>query len=125
MIEDGRHDLAEGVTQHLASIRHASSEARQARCEKANVTPITVHATRRTCATLLADLDVHPRVAMQVLRHARFSVTMEYLHAGVDQGDQRRPRTPRRITNAIAVLLLHDSRKATSRTREAASDLRN
>lgn len=47
MIEDGRHDLAEGVTQHLASIRHASSEARQARCEKANVTPITVHAARR------------------------------------------------------------------------------
>ncbi|OON30111.1 replication initiator [Micromonospora sp. DH13] len=32
---------------------------------------------RRTCATLLADLDVHPRVAMQILRHARFSVTME------------------------------------------------
>ncbi len=28
-------------------------------------------------ATLLADLDVHPRVAMQILRHADFSVTME------------------------------------------------
>ena len=49
----------------------------QTRCDKANVTPITVHDARRTCATLLADLDVHPRVAMQVLRHARFSVTME------------------------------------------------
>ncbi|MCT2278085.1 site-specific integrase [Micromonospora chalcea] len=49
----------------------------QARCDKAKVTPITVHDARRTCATLLADLDVHPRVAMQVLRHARFSVTME------------------------------------------------
>ena len=24
-----------------------------------------------------ADLDVHPRVAMQILRHARFSITME------------------------------------------------
>ncbi|PWR17088.1 site-specific integrase [Micromonospora sicca] len=49
----------------------------QTRCEKANVKPITVHDARRTCATLLADLDVHPRVAMQVLRHARFSVNME------------------------------------------------
>ncbi|WBB69325.1 tyrosine-type recombinase/integrase [Micromonospora sp. WMMD812] len=46
-------------------------------CEKTEVTPITVHDARRTCATLLAALDVHPRVAMQVLRHARFSVTME------------------------------------------------
>jgi hypothetical protein len=26
---------------------------------------------------LLADLDVHPRVAMQILRHADFKVTME------------------------------------------------
>nr|WP_275587268.1 site-specific integrase [Micromonospora terminaliae] len=49
----------------------------QTRCERAKVKPITVHDARRTCATLLADLDVHPRVAMQVLRHARFSVTME------------------------------------------------
>ncbi|MCL7459954.1 site-specific integrase [Micromonospora sp. MSM11] len=49
----------------------------QTPCEKASVKPITVHDARRTCATLLADLDVHPRVAMQVLRHARFSVTME------------------------------------------------
>ncbi|MEU8207667.1 tyrosine-type recombinase/integrase [Micromonospora sp. NPDC049044] len=49
------------------------------RCEKTNVTPITVHDARHTCATQLADLGVHPRVAMQVLRlrHAPFSVTME------------------------------------------------
>ncbi|WP_446219370.1 tyrosine-type recombinase/integrase [Micromonospora sp. IBHARD004] len=49
----------------------------QTRCEKARVKLITVHDARRTCATLLADLDVHPRVVMQILRHARFSVTME------------------------------------------------
>ncbi|WP_435829859.1 tyrosine-type recombinase/integrase [Micromonospora costi] len=49
----------------------------QTRCKKAKVKPITVHDARRTCATLLADLDVHPRVARQVLRHARFPVTME------------------------------------------------
>jgi integrase len=49
----------------------------QARCDRAGVRSITVHDARHTCATLLADLDVHPRVAMRILRHARFSVTME------------------------------------------------
>jgi integrase len=37
----------------------------------------SVHDARRTCASLLVDLDVHPRVVMQVLRHAQFAVTME------------------------------------------------
>jgi hypothetical protein len=36
-----------------------------------------VHDARRTCGSLLADLDVHPRVAMNILRHARFSITRE------------------------------------------------
>nr|WP_244298735.1 tyrosine-type recombinase/integrase [Micromonospora cremea] len=49
----------------------------QTRCERARAMLITVHDARRTCATLLADLDVHPRVVMQIQRHARFSVTME------------------------------------------------
>ncbi|WP_088290676.1 tyrosine recombinase XerC [Kineosporia sp. A_224] len=48
-----------------------------ARCDKASVRRITVHDARRTCATLLVDLDVHPRVIMQILRHAQFAVTME------------------------------------------------
>jgi integrase len=47
------------------------------RITKAAVRRITVHDARRTCGTLLADLDVHPRVAMQILRHAQFSITME------------------------------------------------
>jgi integrase len=47
------------------------------RCRRAGVPVITVHDARRTCATLLVDLDVHPRVVMQVLRHAKFSITME------------------------------------------------
>ena len=38
---------------------------------------ITVHGTRKTCGSLLAALDVHPRVAMQLLRHSRIAVTME------------------------------------------------
>ena len=38
---------------------------------------LTVHDARRTCATLLVDLDVHPRVIMRVLRHADQAVMME------------------------------------------------
>jgi integrase len=48
-----------------------------ARCAKAGVRYITVHDGRRSCGSLLADLDVHPRVAMRILRHANFTVTME------------------------------------------------
>ncbi|WP_433530319.1 tyrosine-type recombinase/integrase [Micromonospora sp. CA-263727] len=56
-----------------------------ARCARAEVRKITVHDARRTCATLLVDLDVHPRVIMQVLRHAEVSVTMEiYSQASSD-----------------------------------------
>jgi integrase len=48
----------------------------QARCAKAGVRLITVHQVRHPCATLLAALDVHPRVAMRILRHAQIDVTM-------------------------------------------------
>jgi integrase len=48
-----------------------------ARCKKAGVRYIKVHDTRRTCASLLVALDVHPRVAMQILRHSQISMTME------------------------------------------------
>jgi len=47
------------------------------RIGQADVRRITVHGTRKTCGTLLAALDVHPRVAMQILRHSRINVTME------------------------------------------------
>ncbi|MEU8104012.1 tyrosine-type recombinase/integrase [Nonomuraea muscovyensis] len=45
-------------------------------CEKAGVRKVHAHATRMTCASLLVALDVHPRVAMQILRHSQISVTM-------------------------------------------------
>jgi integrase len=48
-----------------------------ARCAKAGVRRIRVHDTRRTCGSLLAALDVHPRVAMQILRHTKIALTME------------------------------------------------
>ena len=47
------------------------------RCSKAGARPIRVHDTRRTCASLLVALNVHPRVAMQILRHSQIAVTMD------------------------------------------------
>lgn len=34
--------------------------------------PVACH----TCASLLVALDVHPRVAMQILRHSQIALTM-------------------------------------------------
>jgi integrase len=48
-----------------------------ARCRNAKVRYIKPHGMRRTCASLLAALDVHPRVAMRILRHSKIAVTME------------------------------------------------
>jgi integrase len=48
----------------------------ETRCSKAGVRRITVHDMRHTCAMLLAALDVPPRVAMRILRHAQIDVTM-------------------------------------------------
>ncbi len=47
------------------------------RAAKAGVPVVPIHSTRRTCASLLVALDVHPRVAMAVLRHSRIALTME------------------------------------------------
>lgn len=43
-----------------------------------------VHAdTRRTCRSLLALLDVHPRVGMQILGYSQVGLTMEGVHREV------------------------------------------
>ena len=47
------------------------------RCARYGVRRITLHDTRRTCGSLLASLDVHPRIAMAILRHSRIALTME------------------------------------------------
>ncbi|MEO3875395.1 tyrosine-type recombinase/integrase [Nonomuraea sp. B12E4] len=52
------------------------NRAFDAHCKIARVPRIRVHDTRHTCASLLAALDVHPRVAMRILRHSQISVTM-------------------------------------------------
>ncbi|MEU8184901.1 hypothetical protein AB0B85_12080 [Micromonospora sp. NPDC049044] len=51
------------------------------RCRKTGVRETSVH-TRRTCATLLAALDVQPRVMMRTQRHSQIAVTMN-IHATV------------------------------------------
>ena len=48
------------------------------RAAKAGVPVVPIYSTRRTCASLLVALDVHPRVAMAVLRHSRIALTMEF-----------------------------------------------
>ena len=47
------------------------------RWTKAGVRYIRVRDTRRTCGSLLVALDVHPRVAVQVLRRSQITVTMQ------------------------------------------------
>lgn len=47
------------------------------RAAAAGVPVIPVHSTRRTCASLLVELDVHPRVTMQILRHSQIAVSMD------------------------------------------------
>lgn len=46
------------------------------RAQVASVPVIPVHSTRRTCASLLVELGVHPRVAMAIMRHSQIAVTM-------------------------------------------------
>src|SRR5439155_3715760 len=46
------------------------------RIRRAGLRKITVHDARRTCGSLLVDLDVHPRGAMAIMPHACFSSTM-------------------------------------------------
>ena len=76
------------------------------RCAKARIRYIKVHHTRRTCASLLVALNVHPRVAMRVLRHSQIAVTMQ-----VTAKWPPRPHKPHSGASARAragqLLLLH------------------
>ncbi|WP_051366652.1 tyrosine-type recombinase/integrase [Hamadaea tsunoensis] len=54
----------------------------------AGVVRITVRAARATCATLLKALNVHPRIAQRILRHAQVSITME-IYTDVIDDDTR------------------------------------
>ncbi|WP_263579391.1 site-specific integrase [Streptomyces sp. PSKA30] len=68
------------------------------RCDRAEVRRIRVHDTRHTCASLLAALDVHPRIAMQILRHSEIAVTME-VYTPVPSAETR--KALRKLGNAL------------------------
>ncbi len=75
---------------------------------------IGVHDVRKTCATLLVDLDVHPRVIMRVLRHADLGVTME-IYANASSASTR--AALRRLGEALSeayscTLLLYPRRRS-------------
>jgi integrase len=66
------------TTRHGTPIEPRNFNRSFDRCIRAAGVPrIAVHGTRKTCASLLAALDVHPRVAMRILRHSKINVTME------------------------------------------------
>lgn len=66
------------TTRHGTAVEPRNFSRSFDRCiVRAQVPRITVHGTRKTCGSLLAALDVHPRVAMQILRHSKIAVTME------------------------------------------------
>ncbi|MEU6283400.1 tyrosine-type recombinase/integrase [Streptomyces sp. NPDC047028] len=55
------------------------------RSARAGVRRIRSHDTRHTCGSLLAALDTHPRVPMQILRHSKIAMTMEaYTHVPLE-----------------------------------------
>ena len=66
---------------------------------KAEVSKITVHGTRKTCGSLLAALDVHPRVAMQILRHSKIAVTMEIYTEVPSAATRDAPQVPQPVAD--------------------------
>ena len=66
------------TTRHGTPIEPTNFNRSFTRCIAAAKTPtITAHGTRKTCGSLLAALYVHPRFAMQILRHSKIAVTMK------------------------------------------------
>ncbi|MFS4091918.1 tyrosine-type recombinase/integrase [Streptomyces sp. AF1A] len=90
------------------------------RCERAKVRQIRVHDTRHTCASLLAALDVHPRIAMQILRHSEIAVTME-AYAHVPSSETR--RALRKLGKALGGSKQKDAKKRGRRQQEDPSDM--
>jgi integrase len=58
--------------------RHVVTHEFQKLLPTADLPHMTFHDLRGSCATLLAALGVHPRVAMEILGHADFGTTMRY-----------------------------------------------
>ena len=61
---------------HVARVFEAEARAHAQRLVEAGELPADIP-DPQTEAGLLAALDVHPRVAMQILRHSKIAITME------------------------------------------------
>jgi integrase len=55
-------------------------------CRRADLAPMRFHDLRHSCATLLAEHGVHPRIAQQILGHAAIRTTMD-IYTHVRSGD--------------------------------------
>lgn len=100
-LDDAPDGLVEGRERDagVPGLAERLGRAFKSRAEKAGVRVIPVHATRRTCAGLLVALDVHPRVAMAVLRHSRIALTMEvYSHVSSFSTREARSRLAGELT---------------------------
>lgn len=86
-VEQDREAAARGEAWHDSGLVFTSSHGTpvdprnffgrfKERAAAAGVPVIPVHSTRRS-ASLLVELDVHPRVTMQILRHSQIAVTMD------------------------------------------------
>ena len=86
------------------------------RVTRAAVRRINVHGTRKTCGTLLAALDVHPRVA-KILRHSRIAVAMEIYTEGDLKSHQRRPQASWRRAEPACRFHTQETRQPLARRR--------
>lgn len=75
-----------------------------------------MHATRKTCAPLLAALAVHARMAMQILRHTQISVTMNIYSEVSSKETRRRSRSsvPGWIRSRCCISVLYGSQNVGS-----------
>ena len=116
------------TTRHGTPIEPRNFSRSFDRCvERAKVPKITVHGTRKTCGSLLATLDVHPRVAMQILRHSKIAVTMEIytqIPSAATRDALKKLGSGSTHEGRCCTLLLHQDQKWPTPCSEPASDLR-
>jgi integrase len=106
------------------------------RCERSGVRIIRVHDTRHTCGSLLAAMDVHPRIAMQILRHSEIAVRWRSTPTSRRRrrvgpcassarlsGRSPRGRKINQSHSGCCTSLLYRHSEALSRSRDRASDL--
>jgi hypothetical protein len=75
--------LVGGLFLSRTAAKYSNDYVPSCRASRLGARLITVHQLRHTCAALLAAFDVHPRVAMRILRHPQIDVTMNvYTEAG-------------------------------------------